>query len=595
MAKKISQLESATDVTASDLIQVIDVEDDGMAVTGTNKKATAQLLANELGKLTNVTATGSTTARSLANRFADVVNVKDFGAKGDGITNDYSSFVAAFSAASGKKLKVPSGIYRIEFTGTNCFSTPSNMMIDGDGASSTELVFIPSSSSYRNLIVTSTPLSVSDIKISLISQTGGSTSFFTGQLSGLIINNCTINGGVINSGASLSHSSYLINFPTTGTQSDIVVSHSNITRFRYGILKTNTSTSTQKRLFILNNDFYENYDDPCQFNSPSGVMDDILVQGNTFRNSLGVSASLTTLLCSFASCTNFRVIGNTFSGPCTDALHIEEGCVNGSISTNTFNVDGNAITLQDNNVGGTYKMPLNISISSNTITKSGTVREAGKNGIWLINDATPEVPGKRIIVESNSVSSFDRGIISASSTDDAVKISNNISHDCNSGFFLTLGVSSIDFNISSYCDIGITTSSGGSCIYHKFVQCTNAVSPSGRPLVVMNPTFEWSEQTVTSGSTNLFNTFTWSGNQIYSDVTGHVICDVTSDRVTRLDQITAGASFARTNIFNMSGGGSFTLDCVNNSNALAVQLFSSANRSNVRIAAFFNGTCAINP
>ncbi len=45
MPTKISQLETATDVTASDLIQVIDIEDTGMAVSGTNKKCTAQLLA----------------------------------------------------------------------------------------------------------------------------------------------------------------------------------------------------------------------------------------------------------------------------------------------------------------------------------------------------------------------------------------------------------------------------------------------------------------------------------------------------------------------------------------------------------------------
>ena len=45
---KISQLESATDITANDLIQIVDVEDDGMAPSGTNKKATASLLANQL-------------------------------------------------------------------------------------------------------------------------------------------------------------------------------------------------------------------------------------------------------------------------------------------------------------------------------------------------------------------------------------------------------------------------------------------------------------------------------------------------------------------------------------------------------------------
>lgn len=112
--KKISQLESATDVTASDFIQIVDIEDPLMAISGTNKKATAQLLANELGKLTNVTATGSTTARSLANRFADVVNVKDFGAAGDGIQDDTSAIQAAHN--TGKSIYYPNGTYLISST-----------------------------------------------------------------------------------------------------------------------------------------------------------------------------------------------------------------------------------------------------------------------------------------------------------------------------------------------------------------------------------------------------------------------------------------------------------------------------------------------
>lgn len=112
--KKISQLESAVDVTANDLIQVIDVEDGDMAPSGTNKKATAQLLANELGKLTNVTATGSTTARSLANRFADVVNVRDFGAVGNGVADDTAAIQAALNYAETKSgtVFVPFGTYK---------------------------------------------------------------------------------------------------------------------------------------------------------------------------------------------------------------------------------------------------------------------------------------------------------------------------------------------------------------------------------------------------------------------------------------------------------------------------------------------------
>ena len=50
MSTKISQLTSATDITASDLIQIVDVEDGVMAPSGTNKKVTASLLAKELAK-----------------------------------------------------------------------------------------------------------------------------------------------------------------------------------------------------------------------------------------------------------------------------------------------------------------------------------------------------------------------------------------------------------------------------------------------------------------------------------------------------------------------------------------------------------------
>lgn len=53
MSTKISQLISATDITSNDLIQIVDIEDNGMAPSGTNKKATASLVANQLIPLIN--------------------------------------------------------------------------------------------------------------------------------------------------------------------------------------------------------------------------------------------------------------------------------------------------------------------------------------------------------------------------------------------------------------------------------------------------------------------------------------------------------------------------------------------------------------
>ena len=62
----------------------------------------------------SVTATGSTTARTLANRFADVVNVKDFGAVGDGVADDTAAIQAAVnSLATSGIIFIPKGIYKL--------------------------------------------------------------------------------------------------------------------------------------------------------------------------------------------------------------------------------------------------------------------------------------------------------------------------------------------------------------------------------------------------------------------------------------------------------------------------------------------------
>ena len=59
----------------------------------------------------DVTATGSTTARTLAARFADVGNVKDFGAVGDGSTDDTAAIEAALAVWD--SIYLPKGVYML--------------------------------------------------------------------------------------------------------------------------------------------------------------------------------------------------------------------------------------------------------------------------------------------------------------------------------------------------------------------------------------------------------------------------------------------------------------------------------------------------
>jgi hypothetical protein len=99
-----------------------------------------------------VQASGSSASRTLANRFADVVNVKDFGAVGDNSTNDGPAIRAAIAYAvdNGKAVYFPKATYLISTTTTgasmplttagdcvriwNQTSTVKQVVIFGDGA-----------------------------------------------------------------------------------------------------------------------------------------------------------------------------------------------------------------------------------------------------------------------------------------------------------------------------------------------------------------------------------------------------------------------------------------------------------------------------
>jgi hypothetical protein len=92
-------------------------------------------------------ATGSTTARTLANRFADVVNVKDFGAVGDGVTDDTAAIQAAIDSLGtiGGIVQVPSGTYKV----SSALNISSYINLKGSGAVSSTLL---TNSSTNNVI-----------------------------------------------------------------------------------------------------------------------------------------------------------------------------------------------------------------------------------------------------------------------------------------------------------------------------------------------------------------------------------------------------------------------------------------------------------
>ena len=154
----------------------------------------------------SVTATGSTTARTLATRFADVVNVRDFGAIGDGVADDTAAINLSIQFANSNpnivnSIFFPQGIYKITSSLTTI--TRGNILIygnrstidisftDGDAInveslSSSRLVKV----SIKSLNITSsvTRTSGAAIRLTIVEKTSLEDLIITNQYLGIAVN-----------------------------------------------------------------------------------------------------------------------------------------------------------------------------------------------------------------------------------------------------------------------------------------------------------------------------------------------------------------------------------------------------------------------
>jgi hypothetical protein len=76
--------------------------------------------------------------RTVADKLADSVSVKDFGAKGDGIADDGAAIQSAITVAGSRGVYFPAGLY---LCSQSIMSTYSDFIVFGDGAGVTEIRF----------------------------------------------------------------------------------------------------------------------------------------------------------------------------------------------------------------------------------------------------------------------------------------------------------------------------------------------------------------------------------------------------------------------------------------------------------------------
>ena len=209
-ANPLSSLTLYTTYHTTDEVMILDTVDTTMAATGTDKRIAFSTLLSLAGAAPlasptftgtptgdassmTVTSTGSTTARSLALREAQVFNVLDYGATGNGTTNDYAACQAAVTAAAGVgPVYLPSGTYLVK----NSIKLPSYSRIYGDGDTS---------------IITPGPTFLSSGRPAPLEATGAG-------FSNIIIENLNVQGSVANAAGA-----HNISLQSSTTLSNIIV------------------------------------------------------------------------------------------------------------------------------------------------------------------------------------------------------------------------------------------------------------------------------------------------------------------------------------------------------------------------------------
>ena len=159
------------DISGNFIIDAVNIPDGSITESKiANNAVTESKIANNAvteSKIAPITATGSNTARSLANRFADVVNVKDFGAVGNGIVDDTVAIQIAINSISSKGgiIFFSNGTFKISST----ISIPfSNIILQGNGAdfyhdipqsqgSNSDTIFLWSGASGGTMIFVNSP------------------------------------------------------------------------------------------------------------------------------------------------------------------------------------------------------------------------------------------------------------------------------------------------------------------------------------------------------------------------------------------------------------------------------------------------------
>jgi len=410
------------------LVQVIDPSEcvgNSLSKINNNFKSLQTAVINGNGT-TSVIATGSTTSRTLQDRFADVVNVKDFGAVGDGVTDDTNAIQAAIdhicNIGIGMQLFVPKGIYICN--NNIILTTNSSIKIQGNGTDISIISFIGVFGFIINLETHNASISIDSLTLTTDQQNLGTAitvTLLTGNPNPAntalsVLSNLIIRGndgyyrlkGWKNGIIILEASNFnFINVFVSGSNSGIEgVGWIPLNTSTFGAVLSGTSTNIPVVFNFIG----------CEFNYVGvGIDYDYSTQGVTINqcNFVGgnVGININNLLTYQLAVTDSQFNVNTV------AINLQYAIAGVMISDNLF-------LIPDNSTGINVGRAKEYIISNNSISFIGSVNMFGMSLISC--DYSPSgLISNNSFVNPGSISPIGCGI-NILSTFDAVLITNNI-------------------------------------------------------------------------------------------------------------------------------------------------------------------------
>lgn len=142
-------------------------------------------------------ATGATAPRTMPDRLGEIKNVKDFGALGDGSTNDWQAVQNAVNWTSGPNrgtIYFPAGQYIINSPITFNYAGALNINFRGEGSFSTHLNGSNISNGYVLDRSLGAPSNQACVIIEKLNATGSIGGIRAGSSNSVLIRDCTANG-----------------------------------------------------------------------------------------------------------------------------------------------------------------------------------------------------------------------------------------------------------------------------------------------------------------------------------------------------------------------------------------------------------------